>query len=44
MTRLRSVTTSPIVPATSSVTQPMIAPTAAAVSDSSKSGCRRAIR
>ncbi len=44
MTRLRSVTTSPIVPATSSVTAPMIAPTAAALGASSKSGYMRAIR
>ena len=44
MTRLRSVTARPIVPAISSVTQPMIAPTSDAASDSSKSGCMRAMR
>ena len=44
MTRLRSVTTRPIVAAISSVTQPTIAPTAAASGACSKSGCRRAIR
>ena len=44
MIRLRSVTTSPIVALTISVRQPMIAPTAAALSDCSKSGHMRAIR
>ena len=44
MTRLRSVTTRPIVAAISSVTQPMIAPTAAASGACSNSGCMRAIR
>ena len=44
MTRFRSVTTRPIVPATSRVTAPMIAPTAAALGASSKSGCMRAMR
>ena len=38
MTRLTSVTTSPIVPAISSVTPPVIAPTSAAVGAHSKSG------
>jgi hypothetical protein len=44
MTRLRSVTTRPIVPATSSVTAPMIAPTVPAAGACSKSGCMRAMR
>ena len=44
MTRLRSVTTMPIVAATKSVTQPMIMPTSAAAADCSNSGCMRAIR
>jgi hypothetical protein len=41
---LRSVTTSAIVAATSSVTQPTIAPTSAATGACSKNGCMRAIR
>jgi hypothetical protein len=44
MTRLRSVTTSAIVAAITSVSVPMIAPTSAAAGASSKSGCMRAIR
>jgi hypothetical protein len=44
MTRLRSVTTSPIVPATSSVTAPTTAPTVCAAGASSNSGCMRAMR
>ncbi len=44
MTRLRSVTASAIDPATSSVRQPMTAPTSAAVGASSNSGCMRAMR
>src|SRR6185312_1921598 len=44
MTRLRSVTTRPIVAAISSVAQPMIAPTSAAAGACSNSGCMRAIR
>ena len=44
MTRLRSVTTRPIVAATSSVVAPTIAPTSAAIGACSNSGCMRAIR
>ena len=44
MTRLRSVWTSAIVPAMSSVAQPTTAPTACAAGASSNSGCMRAIR
>ena len=44
MTRLRSVTTRPIVAAISSVAQPTIAPTSAAAGACSNSGCMRAIR
>ena len=44
MTRLRSVTTSAIVAAITSVRQPMIAPTSAAAGACSKNGCMRAIR
>src|SRR3954470_21475008 len=44
MTRLRSVTTRPIVAATSSVRQPMIDPTSPAAGACSNSGCMRAIR
>ena len=44
MTRLRSVCTMAIVAATSSVRQPTIAPTSAAVVAISKNGCMRAIR
>jgi hypothetical protein len=44
MTRLRSVTVIAIVAATSSVRQPMIAPTSAAVGASSNRGCMRAMR
>ncbi len=44
MTRLRSVTTRPIVPATSSVSAPTIAPTSAAAGASSNSVCMRAMR
>jgi hypothetical protein len=44
MTRLRSVTTSAIVAATSIVRQPMIAPTSAAAGASSNSGHMRAMR
>ena len=44
MTRLRSVTTSAIVAAISSVTQPITDPTSAAVGACSKNGCMRAIR
>src|SRR3954453_14055429 len=44
MTRLRSVTTRPIVAATTIVTQPTTAPTSAAAGACSNSGCMRAIR
>ena len=44
MTRLMSVCTIAIVAAITSVAQPMIAPTSAAVGASSNSGCMRAIR
>ena len=44
MTRLRSVTTRPIVAAISSVAQPTIAPTSAAAGACSNIGCMRAIR
>ena len=44
MTRLRSVTTRPIVAAISSVAQPRIAPTSAAAGARSKNGYMRAIR
>ena len=44
MTRLRSVTTRPIVAAITSVTQPMTAPMSAAAGACSNSGCMRAIR
>src|ERR671924_1126662 len=44
ITRLRLVTTRPIVAAISSVRQPTIAPTSAAAGACSKSGCMRAIR
>src|SRR5215216_3600702 len=44
MTRLRSVTTRPIVAAISSVAQPTTAPTSAAAGACSNSGCMRATR
>ena len=44
MTRLRSVCTTAIVAATTSVTHPTIAPTSAAVVAISKNGCMRAMR
>ncbi len=44
MTRLRSVWTTAIVAAITSVRQPMIAPTSAAVTAIWNSGCMRAIR